>query len=85
MMELEVTKKYVYKVVPEWYDAASLSGEGTLAEQICEQEQRRATDDDMYTANFIRSSTTVKVLNSTTEEVEISEPPVKCLEDETSS
>ncbi len=67
MMELEVTKKYIFKVVPEWYDTATLSGEGTLAEQICEHEQRRATDDDMYTANFIRSSTTVAVLNDALE------------------
>jgi len=62
-MEIEITKRYYMKVVPEWYDPEVLAAfDGSLEEKVILFEQKRATDDDMYTSNLRRGVTHVQVV-----------------------
>lgn len=71
-MKLKFTQEYFINVVPEWYSPDVLSGEGSLEEQICEYERQRAQDDGMYLSSFKPGETTVEVVPSDAEPVNLS-------------
>lgn len=66
-MLLKFTQEFFLQVVPEWYVKDTLSGEGTLEEQICEYERQRAEKDGMYFANLKQGATGVEVVQDFTE------------------
>jgi len=63
-MELKITQEYYLKVVPEWYDNQVLSGEGSLEEQVCEYERRRAETDVMYVIDLKRGKTIAEIVKT---------------------
>lgn len=64
---LKFTQEFFLQVVPEWYVSEVLSGEGTLEEQICEYERKRAEKDGMYFASLKQGATSVEVVLNDTE------------------
>lgn len=59
-MLLKITETRFLEVPEDFYDPEVLSGEGTLAEQICEYEKIRVERDEAYTRNMRRGEVKVE-------------------------
>lgn len=63
IIAVRITKEYILRVEPAWYDPDILSGKGTLEEQICEYEKDCFTKDQYYFSRLEGTVTSVVVID----------------------
>jgi len=61
-VKVRITQEFFMTVTEEWYDPAILSGEGTIAEQICDYEKGRFERNSIYFEDLKKGTTKVEVV-----------------------